>query len=137
MTCLQPPTTNPSQEAPRLDKFLWAIRFYKTRSLATEAIRGGHVLQNQQPVKPSREVKIGDVYEIKQTGFTRTIKVTALLEKRVGAKCAAEAFEDLTPASEFLKQMQARASQLKREPGAGRPTKRDRRALREFLDPGE
>jgi ribosome-associated heat shock protein Hsp15 len=124
----------PKFEAPRLDKFLWAIRLYKTRSLATEAIRAGHVTTNQQNPKPAHEVKIGEVYKIRQGLITRTIKVIAPLERRVGAKLVATYAEDLTPASEYLKQMQAREqAPLKRDPGAGRPTKRDRRALEKLL----
>jgi ribosome-associated heat shock protein Hsp15 len=125
---------NGPADAPRLDKFLWAVRLYKTRTLATEAIRGGHVTINAQHPKPSHEVKPGEVYEIRQGVITRTIKVIAPLEKRVGAKLVPTYAEDLTPASEYLKVMQAReAAPLKREPGAGRPTKRDRRAIEKLI----
>lgn len=125
---------NAPVEAPRLDKYLWAIRLYKTRTLATEAIRGGHVTINQQNPKPSHEVKVGEVYEIRQGIITRTIKVVQPLEKRVGAKLVSTYAEDLTPASEYLKQMQAREqAPLKRDPGAGRPTKRDRREIEKLL----
>jgi ribosome-associated heat shock protein Hsp15 len=121
-------------EAPRLDKYLWAIRLFKTRTLATDAIRGGHVTINKQNPKPSHEVKVGEVYEIRQGIITRTIKVIALLERRVGAKTVPTYAEDLTPASEYLKQMQAREeTPLKRDSGAGRPTKRDRRAIEKLL----
>jgi ribosome-associated heat shock protein Hsp15 len=125
---------NAPVESPRLDKYLWAVRMFKTRSLATEAIRGGHVTINHQHPKPAHEVKIGEVFQIRQGLITRTIKVLALLEKRVGAKLVPTFAEDLTPASEYLKQMQAREqAPLKREPGAGRPTKRDRRAIEKLL----
>jgi ribosome-associated heat shock protein Hsp15 len=124
----------PDAEAPRLDKYLWAIRLYKTRTLATEAIRGGHVTVNGQHPKPAHEVKVGEVYQVRQGGITRTVKVVALLDKRVGAKVVPGYAEDLTPASEYLKQIQARqGSPLKREPGAGRPTKRDRRKIEKLL----
>src|SRR4051812_47921756 len=96
-------------EAPRLDKFLWAIRLYKTRSLATAAIRAGHVTLKEQNPKPSHEVKVGEIYEIKQGIITRIFKVLALLDRRVGAKIVPTYAEDLTPASEYLKQLQARA----------------------------
>jgi ribosome-associated heat shock protein Hsp15 len=110
------------------------VRLYKTRTLATEAIRGGHVTINAQHPKPSHEVKPGEVYEIRQGVITRTIKVIAPLEKRVGAKVVPTYAEDLTPASEYLKVMQAReGAPLKREPGAGRPTKRDRRAIEKLI----
>ena len=121
-------------EAPRLDKYLWAIRLYKTRTLATEAIRGGHVTVNDQHPKPAHEVKAGEVYQVRQGIITRTVKVVALLDKRVGAKLVPTYAEDLTPASEYLKQIQAREqAPLKREPGAGRPTKRDRRKIEKLL----
>ena len=125
---------NAPVEAPRLDKYLWAIRLYKTRTLATDAIRGGHVTINHQHPKPSHEVKIGEVYEIRQGVITRTFKVLELLDRRVGAKLVPTYAEDLTPASEYLKQIQAREqTPLKRDPGAGRPTKRDRRAIEKLL----
>jgi ribosome-associated heat shock protein Hsp15 len=121
-------------EAPRLDKYLWAIRLYKTRTLATEAIRAGHVTLNAQNPKPAHEVKIGEVYEIRQGIITRTFKVVELLDRRVSAKLVPTYAEDLTPASEYLKQMQAREqAPLKRDPGAGRPTKRDRRKIEKLL----
>jgi ribosome-associated heat shock protein Hsp15 len=116
----------------RLDKYLWAVRLYKTRTLAAVAIRAGHVTINGLPAKTSREVKIGDTYQVKQTPILRTVKVVALLEKRVGPKLVAEYAEDLTPASEYLKQIRAREP-FQRDPGAGRPTKRDRRALQKAL----
>ena len=128
------PPPAPIPEPPRLDKWLWAVRLYKTRTLATEAIRAGHVLLNAEPVKPSREVKIGDVFTIRQSPLTKTVKVLALLEKRVGPKIAPNYVEDLTPASEYLRVLQIRESApIKRDPGAGRPTKRDRRILGKLL----
>jgi ribosome-associated heat shock protein Hsp15 len=128
---------NAPAEPPRLDKYLWAIRLFKTRTLATDAIRGGHVTINQQHPKASHEVKVGEVYDIRQGGITRTFKVIALLDRRVGAKIVSTYAEDLTPASEYLKQMQAREqAPVKRDPGAGRPTKRDRRAIEKLLGEG-
>jgi ribosome-associated heat shock protein Hsp15 len=125
---------NAPAEPPRLDKYLWAIRLYKTRTLATEAIRAGHVTLNQQNPKPSHEVKIGETYEIRQGLITRTFKVVELLDRRVSAKLVPTYAEDLTPASEYLKQIQAREqTPLKRDPGAGRPTKRDRRKIEKLL----
>lgn len=79
-------------------------------------------------------MKVGEVYQVRQGLITRTVKVLALLERRVGAKIVPTYAEDLTPASEYLKQMQAREqTPLKRDPGAGRPTKRDRRAIEKLL----
>jgi ribosome-associated heat shock protein Hsp15 len=129
---MEPPQNR--QKSPRLDKWLWAVRLYKTRTLATEAIRSGHVALDGQPVKPARDVKVGDVYELRQGPLRKTVKVLALLEKRVGPKLAPNYAEDLTPASEYLKVMQARENApIKRDPGAGRPTKRDRRALEKIF----
>ena len=125
---------NAPAEPPRLDKYLWAIRLYKTRTLATDAIRAGHVTLNQQNPKPSHEVKVGETYQIRQGLITRTFKVVELLDRRVGAKLVPSYAEDLTPASEYLKQIQAREqTPLKRDPGAGRPTKRDRRKIEKLL----
>lgn len=79
-------------------------------------------------------MKVGEVYQVRQGLITRTVKVLALLERRIGAKIVPTYAEDLTPASEYLKQMQAREqTPLKRDPGAGRPTKRDRRAIEKLL----
>lgn len=125
---------NAPAEAPRLDKYLWAIRLYKTRTLATEAIRAGHVTLHQQNPKPSHEVKVGETYKIRQGLITRTFKVVELLDRRVSAKLVPTYAEDLTPASEYLRQIQAREqAPMKREPGAGRPTKRDRRKIEKLL----
>lgn len=125
---------NAPAEPPRLDKYLWAIRLYKTRTLATEAIRAGHVALNQQNPKPSHEVKVGETYEIRQGLITRTFKVVELLDRRVSAKLVPTYAEDLTPAAEYLKQIQARQqAPLKRDPGAGRPTKRDRRKIEKLI----
>jgi ribosome-associated heat shock protein Hsp15 len=121
-------------EPPRIDKWLWAVRLFKTRSLATQACRNGFVTTLGQPVKPAREVRVGETYEIRQSGITRTVKVLSPLDRRIGAKVVPEYAQDLTPASEYLKQMQIRNSApLKRERGAGRPTKKERREIDSFL----
>src|SRR4051794_32617451 len=87
----------------RIDKWLWAVRLYKTRSLAMAACRNGQVRIGGQPVKPAREVKLNDIIEAKTGDITRTVKVIALLERRVSAQVAKEHAEDLTPASEYEK----------------------------------
>ena len=119
--------------AVRIDKYLWAVRIYKTRTLAATACRAGRVTIGGQTVKPSREVHIGEVL-LAQTGdITRTIKVLALLERRVGAPAVKEFAEDLTPASEYEKPKQPYLEPMFYRPkGAGRPTKKDRRALEKF-----
>lgn len=114
----------------RLDKWLWAVRLYKTRTLAASACRGGHVTVNGQGIKAAREVKIGDVVEAKTGDLTRTYKVIKLLEHRVGGQLVKEYAEDLTPPSEYEKQREKPLQPLFFRPkGAGRPTKKDRRAI--------
>jgi len=113
-------------ESVRLDVWLWAVRVYKTRSLATTAVRGGHVRVNGDPVKPSYALKVGDEVRVRIAGFDRVLGVRELLLKRVGAPLAAKAYEDRTPPPpprEFV------APIVTRDRGAGRPTKRERRAI--------
>ena len=119
----------------RIDKWLWAVRLFKTRSEAASACRAGEVLAGDQPVKPSRTVRVGDVYTIRFPDILRTVRVLALLHNRVGAKLAPESAEDQTPASEYLRQMKIRedAAAAHRTPGLGRPTKKDRRAIDDFF----
>jgi ribosome-associated heat shock protein Hsp15 len=118
----------------RVDRWLWAVRLYRTRSLATAACRAGQVRVNDLPCKPARSIRVGDVI-IALTGVVRrTVKVRALLEQRVGAAKVPEFLDDLTPASEYdqLKQ-KSLAPTGNRPRGAGRPTKRDRRKLTTFF----
>lgn len=109
----------------RIDKWLWAVRIFKTRSLASEACHKGKIRIGDQTVKASREVKLNDVISIQQQQMTKTIKVSALLEKRVSAKLVPEFMEDLTPAQEYEKVETIKAvSFIYRPRGLGRPTKR-------------
>ncbi|MDB6023607.1 MAG: hslR [Pedosphaera sp.] len=118
----------------RIDKWLWAVRIYKTRSVATAACRNGKVTIGGQPVKPSREVKINDLILAQNGDITRTIKVLALLEQRVGAQVVKQFAEDLTPASEYEKAKEPFFKPLFYRPkGAGRPTKKDRRVMNKFI----
>lgn len=118
----------------RIDKWLWSIRLYKTRSLATEACRAGHVTIAGQPLKPSREVKVNDLIIAKTGEITRTVKVLALLDKRVGAKTVSQFAEDLTPPAEYEKVREQKLEPMFYRPkGAGRPTKKDRRAMGKFF----
>ena len=114
----------------RIDKWLWAVRLYKTRSLATAACRLGRVKIGGQPVKPSRDVKIDDLI-VAQTGeIHRTVKVLALLEHRVGAQVVREFAEDLTPPEELAKPREKILPPLFYRPkGSGRPTKKERRQM--------
>lgn len=121
--------------AVRIDKWLWAVRVFKTRSLATDACRNGRVTIAGQPVKPSREVRIGETIVVQKDEMTRTFKVLGLLEQRVGAPLAKQYVEDLTPPSEFEKKREPNyLPPMHRPKGAGRPTKKDRRALDSFSD---
>lgn len=114
----------------RLDKWLWAVRAYKTRSLAIEACKAGHVKIAGQRVKPSHEVKLGEIIAFRSGELDRSFRVLGLVEQRVGAPKAKEYAEDLTPASEYEKARQPVVAPLFHRPkGAGRPTKRDRRLL--------
>lgn len=125
------------EEAPpvRIDKWLWAARIFKTRTMATEACRAGNVKIQGQRVKPSYNVKPHEIIAVKKGPVNRTLKVLALLDRRVGAKLAGDYVEDLTPESEYRKKRDPDFRPvLARKKGAGRPTKRERRQIDEFLD---
>ncbi|OUW16999.1 MAG: hypothetical protein CBD18_05670 [Opitutales bacterium TMED158] len=124
----------PIVEKARVDRWLWAVRLFKTRSQSTEACRGGKVRIRDEKVKPSRSLKVGDTLAVQQGLVARTVKVVGLIEKRVGAKLVADFMEDLTPpeAYEVLQQTRAQ-SILQRDRGAGRPTKKERREIEELL----
>ena len=115
-------------ESVRIDKWLWAVRIFKTRGLAAAACRAGHVTIADQPVKASRDVKPGDLIVAKTGEITRTTKVLALLAQRVGAQTVPQFAEDLTPPAEYQKPKEPVLAPLFSRPkGAGRPTKKDRR----------
>jgi ribosome-associated heat shock protein Hsp15 len=119
----------------RIDRRLWAVRVFRTRSAAIEACRAGHVKICGERVKPAREVRVGEVLSVQIGVVTRTLKVLALLERRVGAKQVPAHLEDLTPPDELaMPRRPAPSSGLVWTPGQGRPTKRDRRLLEKFLD---
>jgi ribosome-associated heat shock protein Hsp15 len=119
----------------RIDKYLWAIRAFKTRSDATDACKGGKVKVGGVNAKPSKEVKPGDVLTVKKGTVTFTYKVLQPLEHRVGAKLVPEYAENLTPAAE-LEKLRAPVESffITRDRGAGRPTKKDRREIEEIWD---
>ena len=120
----------------RLDKYLWAIRLFKTRSAAAIACDKGRVKLNGEAVKASRNVKISDIYEVKTEEKRWTIKVTGLLPKRVQYKEAIHFYEDLTPPEETERIAFQSASFFsgKRLSKIGRPTKKERRDLDDFTD---
>lgn len=117
-------------ETVRIDKWLWAVRLFKTRNQASEACRAGKVRIGGNPVKPSHEVKPGEEISIMQQTVTRTVRVLALLANRVGAPLVQGFMQDLTPESEFRKAKLMREMNFEyRDPGTGRPTKRQRREI--------
>lgn len=119
----------------RIDKWLWAVRLYKTRSQATEACKKGHVSVDNTTVKASREVHVGDVIQVRKSPITRSFKVLALTGKRMGAKLVPDYLVDVTPAEELeILEIQKNMRWSDRAKGTGRPTKKDRRDLDEFFD---
>ncbi len=114
----------------RTDKWLWAARIYKTRSLAATACRNGKVTIDGHPLKPSREIKVNDLLIADNGSVKRTIKVLGLPSQRVGASAVKQFMEDLTPASEYEKAKEPVFQPLFFRPkGMGRPTKKERRAM--------
>lgn len=114
----------------RIDKYLWAIRVFKTRTEATDACKGGKIRLNGADTKPSKMVKPGDVIVARKGAVTYTYKVLALLDKRQGARLVPDFAENLTPAEELAKlRAPVETFFLKRDRGAGRPTKKDRRQM--------
>ena len=119
----------------RIDKFLWAIRVYKTRTDATDACKGNKVTVNGADVKPSREVKAGDRIDVRKGSVQFSYQVLAPLEKRVGAKDVARYAENLTPQSELDKlHAPVETFFIRRDRGTGRPTKKERRDMESLYD---
>ncbi len=117
----------------RIDKWLWCVRVFKTRSLATEECRAGKVRINGQETKASHTVKIGEVIEVQIEQLKKILLVKDILDRRVSAKLAVEYMEDQTPAEEIERLRLARKTNFeKRDRGVGRPTKRERRDIDEF-----
>ena len=114
----------------RMDKWLWAARLFKTRSLAADAIKGGKVNVDGNPVKPSREVKVGDVIQVQIDQLHKVVQVKTVIKNRVSAKQVPEVYNDLTPKEEYerIEFMNAYKAEW-RDRGAGRPTKKERRMI--------
>lgn len=110
----------------RIDVWLWSVRLFKTRSLANRAVDGGHVRLNGSPVKPSRTLAVGDVVTVREPGWERRYEVTQLISKRVGAPIAQSCYLDQSPPKPAYL---SAGPVARRDPGAGRPTKKDRRAI--------
>ncbi len=119
----------------RIDKFVWAVRLARTRSLASEMCKKNKVLINGAEVKPSKNIKTGDVLSIKKSAVTFSYKVLQELEKRVGAKLVADYIKDITPVEEIEKYKTIQLAQKSyRQHGLGRPTKKQRRDIDRFLE---
>lgn len=126
--------TKPSMQSQRIDKWLWAARFYKTRALASEAVKNGKVLVNDEKIKPSKEISPGMTLSIKQSYFSKTIQVFALSPRRGSATVAAELYKETADSinnRERLREIQQSQPAVRRS-GIGRPTKRERRQIISF-----
>lgn len=122
-------------ESVRIDKWLWAVRVFKTRSDAAEACRTNRVTINGSYTKPSREVKPGDTVTVRKTIVTYTYRVLALVSSRQGAKNVPDYMEDITSAEELSKLNVPRETIfVQRDRGMGRPTKRERREIDSLMD---
>jgi len=119
----------------RVDKFLWCVRYYKTRSIATEACKKGHIRVNDQIAKPSREIYIMDKIEIRKEQINYQLEVNEIPPNRVSAKLVALYISDITPKEAFeAKALLKYAKDYYRKKGTGRPTKKDRRDIDDFYD---
>lgn len=121
----------------RVDKWLWAVRIFKTRTLATNACKTGKVKMENGNLKPSYLLRVGDVINVRKDGFELTFLVLALINKRVSATLAAPCYENQTPEEELNKYKDwfvGKSTPERRERGAGRPTKRERRTIEDFKD---
>lgn len=123
-------------ETARIDKWLWAARIFKTRSIASDACKNGRVTIGGVNMKPSRSVKVGDVVSVKKPPITYSFKVLKTIEQRVGAKLLPEIYENVTDPKQYeLLEMSRISGFVDRARGTGRPTKKERRALDAFVEP--
>ncbi len=124
-------------EKVRVDKWLWSVRIFKTRTIATHACKHGRVRLNGLVAKPSAGLSVGDVVQVEKDGFTFTFRVCKLIEKRVGYAIASTCYRDETPEAERNKYKDwfiGKAAAERREKGAGRPTKKERREIEAFKE---
>lgn len=120
----------------RIDKWLWAARIFKTRSIAADACKNGRVMVGGTTVKPSRVVKVGETINVRKPPVTYSFKILKTIEQRVGAKLLPEIYENVTPADQYeLLEMNRISGFVNRARGTGRPTKKDRRAMDAFVGP--
>lgn len=120
----------------RIDKWLWAVRIFKSRTIAVEACKKGRVSINNVTIKPSRMIKVGDIIQVRKPPITYSFKVLQLAERRMGAKLVPEYMENVTTADQYeILELQKISGFVDRQKGTGRPTKKDRRSLEDFTDP--
>ena len=123
------------EEPVRIDKWLWAVRLFKTRTLATEECRKGRITIDGVVVKPSRIPKIGDIIKVRKNPVTYSYKIIGIIGKRVGAKLVQEFALDITPPEELKNlEIKQQMGSMERDRGSGRPTKKDRRDLNRLQD---
>ncbi|WP_018108766.1 RNA-binding S4 domain-containing protein [Bacteroides propionicifaciens] len=119
----------------RLDKWLWAVRIFKTRSIAADACKKNRISVNNAPAKPSKVIKEGDIVSVRKPPITYSFEVLKTIDKRVGAKLVDEMRKNVTPASEYELLESARIGGfIDRAKGTGRPTKKDRRQIEDFSE---
>ena len=119
----------------RIDKWMWATRIFKTRTIAAEACKKGRVSVSGTTVKPSRNIKIGDIIQVRKPPVTYSFKVLALTENRMGAKIVPEFLENVTPPEQMeILELSRISGFINRSKGMGRPTKRDSRELKKFTE---
>ena len=122
-------------EQARIDKWLWAVRIYKTRSIAAEACKKGHISIGERSVKPAHMVRVGDIVNVKKSPITYSFRVLKAAENRVGAKLVPELMENITPQEQYeILEMSKISGFVDRMRGTGRPTKKERRDLDQFVD---
>ena len=123
-------------EVARIDKCLWAARIFKTRSIASDACKNGRITIKGVNVKPSHTVKAGEVVSVKKPPITYSFEILQPIEKRVGAKLIPEVYKNVTDPKQYeLLEMSRISGFVDRAKGTGRPTKKDRRQMDEFIDP--
>ena len=120
----------------RIDKWMWATRIFKTRTIAAEACKKGRIMIGGVTIKPSRMIKVGDVIQVRKPPITFSFKVIGLIENRVGAKLVPNYLENVTTPDQYeILEMNRISGFVNRAKGLGRPTKKDRRELEQFTEP--
>ena len=120
----------------RIDKWMWATRVFKTRTIAVEACKKNRVVVNDSVIKPSRMIKVGDIIQVRKPPITYSFKVLALTANRIGAKLVPDYLENITPPEQYeILELNKISGFVDRVRGTGRPTKKDRRDINEFTTP--